>query len=375
MLGLVLGLVLFGSLGLGEPAPVAWSGEDACPGAAGLLDAEVERQLGPLRGQGDASLEVEVRIDAGPGEALELALTLRSDAGHERHRLRAGSCAALLEQAAVLIASARDPYVFAWRGPIDPLLGFDAAMAGPARPPVQRPSRRAEPASPPNDPEPTRPDASPETGAELPRYVPVPRRDASDVQPRVRAKAPVRGALGIAADGVVGLFPNVAGGVELEGALERGAFRWQLAGVGWFGGRFRASAGGLGGDLWALGSTTGLCGVARHERRVRVPLCVIGGAGAVVADAVGTGETRRSTQAWGWLGADARVQVLVTPRFALALGLAVQVQLVRPGWFVSEPDAEFRLPPATGILRLSGEFRGLGENRRRAAITSRGRGQ
>jgi hypothetical protein len=366
----VLRLAVVAWLGLGEP--VAWSGDDACPGAAALLDAEVARQLGPSAGAAEPTLEVEARIEAGRGEALELALTLRSDAGHERHRLRAGSCAALLEQAAILIASARDPYVFMWRGPAEPRLGFDAASSEPSRPPVQRPSRRVVAESQPDPQPPVEPvladaDELPLVGATRPA--------PSDAQPRPRASEPVRGALGIGGGAVVGLFPNVGGGAALEGALERGAFRWQLAGAGWAGGRFRTSEGGLGGDLWALELRSGLCGVPLRERRVRMPVCALGGGGALVADAVGTAQARRSAQAWGWLGAEVRVQVLATPRLALGLGLAVQIHVVRPGWFVSSPDAEFRVPPVSGLLHLGLEFRGLGENPRNAAITSRGRGQ
>lgn len=368
---MVLWLAVLAWLGLGEP--LAWSGDDVCPGAPALLDAEVERQLGPSAGV-DRRVDVEVRIDAGAGEGLELALTLRSDAGHEQHRLRAGSCAALLEQAAILIASARDPYVFAWRGPSEPRLGFDAALRGPL-PPIQRPSRRT--VDPPPDPgpelppRPTRSEVPPLDGLPLASTMPEPREPPS----RRRSREPLRGAIGIGAGALVGLFPNVGGGGVLEGALERAAFRWQLAGAGWAGGRFRASGGATGGDLWALELRSGLCGVPLRGRRVRVPLCALGGGGAVVADAVGTAQTRRSAQAWGWLGAEVRVQVLATPRLALGLGLAVQVQLVRPGWFVSSPDAEFRVPPVTGLLHVGAEFRGLGENRRRSAITSPGRGQ
>ncbi len=365
----MLGLAIVAWLGLGDP--VVWSGDEVCPGAPALLDAEVERQLGADRA--DQTLEVEVRIDAGPGEGLELALTLRSDAGHEGHRLRAGSCASLLEQAAILIASARDPYVFAWRGPSEPRLGFDAALRGPL-PPIQRPSRRTvDPTPNPRPDLPPRPIRSepPPDGLPLASAMPEPPEPPS----RRRSREPLRGAIGIGAGALVGLFPNVGGGGVLEGALERAAFRWQLAGAGWAGGRFRASGGAIGGDLWALELRSGLCGVPLRGRRVRVPLCALGGGGAVVADAVGTAQTRRSAQAWGWLGAEVRVQVLATERLALGLGLAVQIQLVRPGWFVSSPDAEFRVPPVTGLLHVGAEFRGLGEKRRRSAITSPERGQ
>lgn len=364
---------LLSALLLGSPQidGILWSGEQVCPGAARELDAAIDSQFGDALEQG-ASLEIALRFEPGQGAGPQLDLSIVSEVGSERHELHGTSCAALLDQAALLIVSARDPFMFVWMPPDLP--------RELARPPIQRPRLRS---SVPVDPvDPVDAEVVEPEPAELPAFdssepsVVAPTLAAEPPpSPRRRGEAPpTTGALGVAATGFVGLFPTIGGGAELEGALERGAFRWQLAGSGWFGGRFRASDGSIGGDLWALGLGTGLCGVPA-TRRVRFPLCAVGGVGMVAADAVGTLAARRSNQAWAWVGVEARVQVLVTTRFALGLGVGVQASLLRPGWSVSSPDAEFRLRPVTGILRLSGEFRGISRKSRSSLTNPRVRGQ
>ncbi|MFV8754001.1 hypothetical protein ACNOYE_25940 [Nannocystaceae bacterium ST9] len=361
---------------------IAWSGEHVCPGAAQELAEAIDEQIGGPPAGGEP-LTIAIRLEPSQGAGPRLELSIASKIGSERHELHAESCAAVIDQAALLVASARDPFVFVWT-PASPPGGPQPGDPR-VRPPIQRPRARSSEAPAIDRPAPLEPPDPPTIEPDPPAIErplvdrgesPSPSEPAIERPVRRRGpRPPVTGAIGAAATGFVGLFPSIGGGAELEGALERGAFRWQLAGSGWFGGRFRANDGTIGGDLWALGLGTGLCGVPLATRRVRLPLCAGAGAGLVVADAVGTLAARRSTQAWAWLGAEARVQVLVTPRFALGLGVGVQVSLVRPGWSVSSPDAEFRLRPITGILRLSGEFRGLARNSRSSSISPRARGQ
>jgi hypothetical protein len=114
----------------------------------------------------------------------------------------------------------------------------------------------------------------------------------------------------------------------------------------------------------ALGFATSLCGVPAARRvRVRVPLCAVGGVGAMRARAVGTAEPRSNTQPWVWAGAEVSLQVLARQDLAVALGVGAHGILLRPGWEISGPDVSYRLPPVMGLLRLTLELRELGRKK------------
>lgn len=354
------------SLLLAEPEPIAWTGEQTCPGSEQALAEALEGYLGQTAREPE-SMAIAIRIEPGQGSGPRLQLTIASDVGRERHGLRGPNCAAVIDQAALLIASAIDPFLFVWRPPGQPPRAEPIATD----PPVQRPRPREVEAVPVRPPEPpelavdVRPPPSEGFG---PLVVADP-----DPEPE-RARQRPTGTIGAAATGFVGLFPQVGGGAEIEGALERRALRWQLTGAGWFGGRFRSTQADLGGDLWALTLGTGLCGVP-STRRVRVPLCGVGGVGLIHATAVGTLDARRSIQPWAWSGAEVRVVLLARPRLGIGLGVGIHASVLRPAWAVSLPDAVFRVPPVSGIVRLTVEFRQLGRNSRNSSITSIARGQ
>lgn len=353
--GLLLATLLAGP----GPEQVAWTGEQVCPGSGDALEEALEGYLGESSRE-PASMEIAIRIEPGQGAGPRLQLTIVSAVGRERHALRGSSCAAVIDQAALLIASAVDPFLLAWRPPSDPIA---------TRPPVQRPR--------PRDVVVEVPAPELEVVPESPRPRPRPSESFGPLiaaEPPERARERATGTIGAAATGFVGLFPQIGGGAEIEGALEHRAFRWQLAGSSWFGGRFRSSEANIGADLWALALGTGLCGVPA-TRRVRVPLCGVGGVGLIAATAVGTVDARRSIQPWAWLGAEARVVLLARPWLGIGLGVGVHASLLRPAWAVSSPDAAFRVPPVTGILRLTVEFRELGRNPRKSSITPIARGQ
>ena len=345
-------------LGLGGATPtIAWSQSEVCPGAQRDLERAIASYL-HVEATELATVDAAVRLlDAGPvGVRLELEIT--SQAGTEQHELAAPSCERLLDHAALLIAGAIDPFLYAWPRS-DPGHDGDAAAQQLHRAvEVQRPQvveepqviavERMPPAS-----ELDTTDAVLDFG---PLELAVPARD----------RPPIRGALGVGATTFVGLFPDPGGGGELEGALERGRLRWHSSVNGWFGGRFRATGSEVGGDLWALGFTSALCGVPQ-TRRVHVPLCASAGVGAMSVRAVGTIEERRSTKPWAHAGVEARVLLLVRGDLAIGLGVGAHAALVRPAWEVHSPGVRFRVPPVMGVLRLTFEAREL-KKRKRAGI-------
>jgi hypothetical protein len=172
---------------------------------------------------------------------------------------------------------------------------------------VQRPRTRPRPAQVVPTPAPTpTPTPTPVPVREDPTPVTVPERPSDTVAP-ARAPGPITGSLGVAGTAFAGLFPQIGGGVELEGGLERGLFRWQLGASGWFGGSFRAPMGAIGGDLWGLSGGTGVCVVPGLER-VRFPICAVGGAGAITANSVNITPSSTAVRPWAYAGVDLRVE-------------------------------------------------------------------
>lgn len=355
-------LAVFVAFGDGPFEPrFEWVGDGVCPGAAADLEIALSRYLGPAMALGparafgatavgEAAAPIETSLtfrDQGPA-GLGLQLGIVSAFGQEQHELTAMDCERLIDQAALVIAGVVDPFVT-----LAPEAAPSSAAlhhAARANVVVQRPTPKLAVVEP--DPS---PDAEPlvlegEVEA-LGEFGPL-------VAVELDRRAPIVGALGVGATTFVGVFPQVGGGVELEGALERGPLRWQNAASGWFGGRFRASDAEIGADLWALGFATALCGVPAVGR-VRVPLCAVGGVGAIRARAVGTLEPRNSTQPWVWVGAEVSLQVLARRDLGLALGAGVHGIVVRPGWEIRAPDVSYTLPPVMGLLRLTLEVREL----------------
>lgn len=355
---LALSLLL---LGLdGASLTIAVSQSEVCPGAQQDLEQAIASYL-HVEATEVASVQAAVRLtDAGP-VGLRIELEIASQAGTEQHELAATSCERLIDHAALLIAGAIDPFLYAWVGPER---GSDAA--------AQQLHRAVEV---------QRPLATTERLLAVTEVIAV-ERPASDLDTRdavldfgpleldldepTRDRPPITGAVGVGATTFVGLFPDPGGGVELEGALERGHLRWHSSVNGWFGGRFRATGTDVGGDLWALGFASALCGVPQ-TRRVRVPLCAGAGVGAMSVRAVGTIEERRSTRPWAHAGVEARVLLLAREDLAIGLGVGAHAALVRPAWEVHSPDVRFRVPPVMGLLRLTIEARGL-KNKKRGGI-------
>lgn len=336
---LLISLLAFGSP---TQARVEWSGADTCPGA----EYEFERALDDYVGEralGDAFARVVV--SEGDGAGMRMTLTVESVAGREQHELRGLACEQLVDQAALLVAGVIDPFVYA---------GGDRRMQREIVP-IQRPKSvpKREPAPAP-EPEPE-PEPQPELEFDPPQSPSPPPPSTRDRIPRDPSRN--RGSFGVAAIGFAGLFPQVGGGAQIEGGLERGAFRWQGTVTGYFGGRVRAEAANVGANLWALAGSTGLCGVP-EVRRVRFPLCGVGGVGFVSAQAIGTIEPGRSVRPWVHVGAEAGVSLLARPKLSIGLGLGVHAAVVRPSWEIRAPDVDYAVPPVMGLLRVIVEIHG-----------------
>jgi hypothetical protein len=351
-----------------EPRPVQrpraatfldWSAVEGCPSSS-EIQRRTEHFLGARISAYTRSIHAEGRVEAIVG-GHELILAIVIDGARERHSLRAIDCERLGTDAALLIASALDPFARGPSGDVE----LDARML--ARPfdrppPIQRP--RSQPQtpiaarpSPPVVPEAVAPETpAPEAPAPL---ASMPERDPGEDVPKPRSPRDLRGFLGGAGLGFAGVFPSPSGGVALEGGLERGRFRWQLGAQGWFGGQFRADTldgSELGANLTAWTGSTAACFVPRVGT-VAFPLCATLGAGAMVASAVGTPVPTTSVQPWAFAGADLRVNWTPRPAVGVYVGLAVLPALARASWAVTNPDASFRVPAVSGLVRLGLEWR------------------
>lgn len=350
MISTLLGFLV--ALGPGSwDSQLEWHGDDVCPGGATDLETALVRHLGeaaePERIEATLSLR-----DGGPA-GLRLSLRMASHFGQEQHELAAIDCARLIDQAALLIAGVVDPFVtMADAVPSSAVLHHVVVpVQVPTRAIVVDPGPRSNVAPPLVEAE-AEPSSSTDEIGEFGELI--------AVEPD--EPVPITGAIGVAGTTFIGVFPQVGGGVELEGALERGPLRWQNGASGWFGGRVRSSETEVGMDLWALGFSSSLCGVPAVSR-VRVPLCAVVGAGAMRARAVGTASPRAITQPWVWAGAEASLQVLARQDLAIALGIGAHALVVRPAWEISQPEVSWRLPPVMGLLRLTLEVRELGRKK------------
>jgi hypothetical protein len=340
------------------PQQIDWQAVEGCPSQAAVREATVT-----YLGHGLADFPHAVLVDGwvqpSPGGDFRLHLRIEVDGVGEQHELRSFDCDRLGRDAALLIASAIDPFA------LGPAIAFEPAapthrqllVAPSPVVVVQRPRSRvlAPPAQ-----------RDPQVGSEpavVPELALTPRADAPSPEPRpARRPLVIEGTIGVAGTSFAGVFPQIGGGLAVEGGLERGLFRWQLDASAGFGGQFRAAGTDVGADLWALAGTTGVC-VVPAVGQVRFPLCAVGGAGAITASAVNTDAARQLVRPWVYAGADLRVHWSPRPRFAAFLGVSVVPALVRPAWSVTNPAADFRIAPVAGFVRLGVELRGLGRGR------------
>lgn len=355
-------LALFGSLVSGEPSSLdlSWEAELGCPSEVELRD-----QIGAWIGEGAPTLPV-----AAQGRMVEhhgsYRLELRIDAGARSHThvLRDHDCAALSERAALLIASALDPFALVRTDPLERIdaaeldvvrieaHAFAAASAPAERPPVQRPRTPDAVVEPPVVASDARSDApdSPARGLASSDFGPL-ELDRGEARPR----PPVQAFMAASALGFAGMAATPGGGVELLVGLDRGALRVAIGAAGWFGGSFRSSTNpSVGGDLRAASGVLEVCAVPTiaAARRVSFPLCAAGTGGAIIGTGVGVPDPATVARPWFAVGGDVGIRVRVHPRVALRLGVGVLASLVRPVWEIAGPAVSFTTPPVLGRLRL-----------------------
>lgn len=350
-LGLSIAAVLLGSQ---EPLvqQIEWNAAEGCPAQAAVVAATREFLGGRALADFPRAVVAQAWVEVAQS-GYRLRLTITVDGVREHHELRAVDCDQIGRDAALLIASAVDPFALGPPAPKQRQLVEEPVI-------VQRPSTRPTlvvatkpvPASEPIPPASIRPaQASPAQVSDRPH----------EREREPKSRQPITGTLALAGLGFVGLFPRASGGIELEGGLQRGLFRWQLAAAGWFGGRFRVGSSEVGGDLSAVSVSTGFC-VAPSWQRVRFAACAVAGAGPIIAQSINTRGDRTTVQPWAFAGPDLRVTWTPRPRLGLFFGVAALPALVRPGWSVSNPDGAFQVPPVLGLLRAGIELGQLGRN-------------
>lgn len=352
--GLWIAAALLASPGQDAQA-IQWDAAEGCPSQAAVAAATREFLGGRALTEFSRSVSAQAWVEP-DAAGYRLRLTITMDGTREHHQLRAVDCDQLGRDAALLIASAVDPFAL---GPPVPAPTERQLSQSPVT--VQRP--RTVPKAVPSEAVVAR---EPVSASEPVEPTPLPK---FDTQPSVTIdrpsppdrtpKRPIAGTLAIAGTGFVGLFPQIGGGVELEGGLQRGLFRWQLGAAGWFGGRFRATGADVGADLSAVTGATGFC-VAPSWRTVRFSACAATGVGVVIATGINTQANRTRAQPWAFAGPDLRVTWSPRPRVGVFVGVAALAALVRPGWSISNPDASYRVPPVLGLLRVGVELGQLG---------------
>lgn len=336
---------------LAVPAELSWQAVEECPGT-GELETTIAGWIGtstPV--SDDVRARGRIRATAG-GYTLDLVIELGPR--EQAHVLHAHDCAELTDLAALLIASAIDPFVLGqpMGEAIDVFAPLDPITVVPTPPRVE-PVPVPEPALeiPPVIPEPPVLESEPDEAIE---FGPI---AALDERESVRRRPRVEGFLAASGMGFAGLFQRPSGGVELLGGIDRGALRVAIGAVGWFGGQFRSSDGVVGGDLQAGSGVVEVCGVPTIERgALGFPVCATGTAGAIVGTGVGVPASATVVRPWAAVGGDVGLRWRVHPRVALRLGVGVLASVIRPVWEVAGPVVSFTTPPVMGRVRLSLEL-------------------
>jgi hypothetical protein len=319
------------------PGELSWQAVEECPGGP-ELETAIASWIGPSSGEREG---VGARGRIQPTEAgYRLDLVVELGSREQSHVLFGHDCDELTGLAALLIASAIDPFVLG-QAPTD------AIVVAPERPRVEL-----------SRPIPERP--SPEPPSPEPRSAdPVEFGPLAAVEPAepARRRPRVEGFLAASGMGYAGLFQRPSGGVELLGGIDRGALRVGIGAAGWFGGQFRSPTEGVGGDLQAVSGLLEVCGVPSVERaRLGFPLCAVGTAGAIVGTGVGVPAPATVVRPWAAAGGDVGLRWRVHRRIALRLGVGLLASLIRPVWTVAGPVVTFTTPPVMGTVRVALEL-------------------
>jgi hypothetical protein len=328
--------MLFGvglALLLGEPA-LTWEAPLHCPSRSDTA-AAIEHYLGRSLADVDPPTDMRV-LEATGGYRLEL----QTRAG--AHVIEGVDCGRLTQLAASVAAIAIDPLADATS--VDPPslarrepepIAIAAVELIP--PPIALPE----------------PEIEPEPMSNEWQLVEGP----SDQPPaRERRTSEVRGLLTASAGLGLNVFPAPAPGFEAGVGIDRRALHIELGGGGSFAGRFRSSAGEVGGDLRAWQASVRPCGVPRW-RRIELRACGVVGAGQVRASGVGVVEPQVVRQPWMWIAAELGLAVVLHRRAALFMDLGAAANLVRPRFYTDAPASEYVMPIVSGRGRLGIEVR------------------
>ena len=325
---------------LGEPA-LTWEAPLHCPSEADA-EAALEHYLGRRLGPEDPATSMVVR-EHDSGYRLEL----HTRAG--AHVIEGFDCNRLTQLAASVAAIAIDPLGAApssneppslVRHEPEPIVIEGVPSPAPERPRLPEPALIA-----PREPPPA------------PEWVLAPEPEPADEpEPRSRSATKLRGLLSASAGLGLAVFPRPAPGFEAALGLDRGALHVELGGGGWFAGRFRSSAGDVGGDLLAWDASVRPCGVPRW-RRLELRACAVVGAGQVRGRGVGVLTPQVVRQPWVWIAGELGLAVVLHRNVALFVDAGVAANLLRPRFSTAAPDAQYVMPAISGRGRFGVEVR------------------
>jgi hypothetical protein len=294
------------------PLDLSWSAPPGCPGE-GSVGGAVARLL-----EGSSQSGSRVRVDAvvtqrAGGWTLTLTTTRDGAVGHRA--MKADSCAAVADAAALIIALAIDPVHV-----VEP-----ATVAAGSAPP-------------PPPPPPPSPPAMPPIVAPAPPAPPTVAAPRPPPPPRAR---PI--ALGVALAGDVGSLPAPAYGIEVSAAWVLRRLRLEAYAAYWPAQTATVSLPGVFGTLsadvyLADGGVLG-CYAVVATPRWRLEPCAALELGALGASGSGLGVSTPGASFWAAARVDARATLRIADRVALVGGLGVAVPLNRQPMTETGPGA------------------------------------
>lgn len=315
-IGFVAGLVMVGTNPAGAAAGpstsrLAWDAPAGCSERAEVV-AKVEELIGArFEVPREESVQVYGRVvQRAPSWVLTLSLT--TSTGTEQRTLETKTCAALVEAAAVVIATAIDPMA------IEP------------------------PPPPPPDPEPR---VEPEAGVELPPRELPPTRPAPNHR-RSTTAGFVRAVGGVS----VGPLPAVAPLIGLGVGLRRPWLRAELVAIHGFA-QDAPSPWGVG-RIHQWSAIARICAVP-SVRWVEFPLCAGPELGVMTGRGRGVDASSTGQALWGAANLSPGILFVPSPRVGIGLQVDVVVPWSRPG-FEIEGGGVVHRADAVGLYALGG---------------------
>ncbi|MCY1061452.1 hypothetical protein [Nannocystis sp. SCPEA4] len=288
-----------------------WDAPAACPSRdalAGTVAADLGRSLTPADAEAVTARATARRRD---DRRWELALTIEpQDAPAVTRTVVADSCELLVDAAALMIAVAIDPDLFA-----GPVVTAEPTSRDPGDIPLEVPVLREV------------------------RDGPPPRSPPRSPAPSIPPPSSLRMAVSLAAGLDVGALPRPTAGFLLRLGLLARRVRAEVGAGHWLEQPVRVAGTGGGGDLRLTAAQLGVC--PRFAlRKVELPLCAGLELGAMRGEGVGVVTPTVDRVFWLAVLADARVQWVPVPRLALGLQLGVAVPLLAARFRLRGQDAD-----------------------------------